>query len=80
MEKPPTVTVGGYQPHDAVRRSVEQAGGDPLPSDRLSEVGELLGAVTFDQVVPVVEGFEVHLDDICAGVVDPHVLDSNHHY
>jgi hypothetical protein len=28
----------------------------------------------------VVEGFEVNLDDICAGVVDPHVLDSNHHY
>jgi len=44
------------------------------------EVGELLGAVTFDQEVPVVEGFEVNLDDICTGVVDPHVLDSNHHY
>jgi hypothetical protein len=28
----------------------------------------------------VVQGFEVNLDDICAGVVDPHVLDSNHHY
>jgi hypothetical protein len=28
----------------------------------------------------VIEGFEVNLDDICTGVVDPHVLDSNHHH
>jgi hypothetical protein len=46
----------------------------------LREVGELLGGITFDQKVPVVQGFEVNLDDICTGVVDPHVLDSNHHY
>jgi hypothetical protein len=44
------------------------------------EVGELLGGITLDQEVPVVQGFEVDLDDICTGVVDPHVLDSNHHY
>ena len=47
--------------------------------DRGGEIGELLGAVTLDEEVPVIEGFEVNLDDICTGVVDPHVLDSNHH-
>ncbi len=46
----------------------------------LSEVGELLGGVTLDQEVPVVQGLEVNFDDICTGVVDPHVLDSNHHH
>ncbi len=49
-----------------------------MASDCLSEVGELLGGVTLDKKIPVIEGFEVNLDDICTGVVDPHVLDSNH--
>ena len=49
-------------------------------SDSCSEVGELLRAVTLDEEVPVIEGLEVNFDDICAGVVDPHVLDSNNHH
>ena len=45
----------------------------------MSEVGELLGGIALDQKVPVIEGLEINFDDICIGVVDPHVLDSNHH-
>ena len=41
-------------------------------SDCGSEIWELLGGVTLDQDVPVVEGVEINLDDIGTGVVDPH--------
>jgi hypothetical protein len=43
-------------------------------------VVELLRGVTLYQDITVVEGLEVNLDDISTGVVDPHVLDSNHHH
>jgi hypothetical protein len=35
-------------------------------------VDELLGGVTLDEKVAVIQSFEVNLDDISAGVVDPH--------
>lgn len=41
-------------------------------------VVELLGGQTLDEIIAVVESLEVNLDDISTGVVDPHVLDSNH--
>ena len=43
-------------------------------------VVELLRGVALDQEIPVVKRLEVNLDDISTGVVDPHVLDSNHHH
>ena len=36
-------------------------------------VDELLGGVTLNEKVAVIQSFEVNLDDISAGVVDPHV-------
>ena len=41
-------------------------------------VVKLLRGDSFYQDIAVVEGLEVTLDDISTGVVDPHVLDSNH--
>ena len=36
------------------------------------QVVELLGSVALDEEIAVVERFEINLDDICVGVVDPH--------
>ena len=33
---------------------------------------ELLGGVTLNEEVAVIQGFEVNFDDIGTGVVDPH--------
>ena len=35
-------------------------------------VDELLGGVTLNEIIAVIQSFEVNLDDISAGVVDPH--------
>jgi hypothetical protein len=35
-------------------------------------VDELFGGVTLNEIVAVIQGFEVNFDDISAGVVDPH--------
>jgi hypothetical protein len=43
-------------------------------------VVKLLRGVALNQDIAVVERIEVNLDDISTGVVDPHVLDSNHHH
>ena len=43
-------------------------------------VGELLGGVTLDQNVAVIQGVEVNLDDVGAGVVDPHDTERKSHY
>ena len=43
-------------------------------------VVELLRGVALYQEITVVERLEVNLDDISTGVVDPHVLNSNHHH
>ena len=43
-------------------------------------VVELLRGVALYQDIAVVERLEVNLDDISTGVVDPHVLNSNHHH
>ena len=43
-------------------------------------VVELLRSVALNQDIAVVERIEVNLDDISTGVVDPHVLNSNHHH
>ena len=48
-------------------------------SDSLGEVRELLGGITLDQDVPVVEGVEINFDDIGTGVVDPHVNEAIGH-
>ena len=40
---------------------------------------ELLRRIAFYQDIAVVERIEVNFDDISTGVVDPHVLKSNHH-
>lgn len=61
---------GGLQP----LRPAGEAGRRVLRSDRGSEVGELLRGITLDQDVPVVQGVEINLDDICIGVVDPHAV------
>lgn len=63
----------------ALRRGVRPAG-EPAESDSLGEVGELLGRVTLDQDVPVVQGIEIYFDDICVGVVDPHVYEAMGRY
>ncbi len=42
-------------------------------------VVELLGGQALDEKIAMVESLEVNLDDISTGVVDPHVLNSNHH-
>lgn len=61
-------------------------GGYPTPLARGTErfssgnVDELLGGVTLDQKVAVIQGFEVNFDDVCAGVVDPHAHDRMSHY
>ena len=62
--------VGGIQP----LMPAGEAGGCAPRSDRGGEIWELLGGVTLHQDVPVVEGVEINLDDICVGVVDPHAL------
>jgi hypothetical protein len=36
-------------------------------------VFELLGALTFDQHVTVIEGLEISFDYVGTGVIDPHV-------
>ncbi len=46
-----------------------------LSSDSFSEIWELLGGVTLDQDVPVIQGVEINLDDIGTGVVDPHDIE-----
>jgi hypothetical protein len=54
-----------------------------VASDRgwqLLAVVKLLGGVTLDQDIAVVESLEVNLDDISTGVVDPHVLNSRGHH
>ena len=43
-----------------------------LTSDCFGEIRELLGGVTLNQDVSVVQSVEINLDDICIGVVDPH--------
>jgi hypothetical protein len=63
--------MGGVQP----LRPTGEAGGRVLRLDRGSEIGELLRGITLDQDVPVVQGVEINLDDICVGVVDPHVTE-----
>jgi hypothetical protein len=40
---------------------------------------KLLGGVTLDEDIAVVERLEINLDDISTGVVDPHVLNSRCH-
>ena len=40
------------------------------------EIVKLLRGISLDQDIAVVESFEVNLDDIGTGVVDPHVLNS----
>ena len=45
---------------------------EQLVSDSFSEIWELLGGVTLDQDVPVIQGVEINFDDIGTGVVDPH--------
>lgn len=59
---------GGVQP----LVTAQEAARCVLRSDRSSEIRELLRGITLDQDVPVVEGVEINLDDICIGVVDPH--------
>lgn len=44
------------------------------------EVVKLLRRITLDEDIAVVESVEVDLDDICTGVVDPHVLNSRCHH
>lgn len=38
-------------------------------------VDELLGGVTLNEEVTVIQGFEVNFDDIGTGVVDPHAVE-----
>ncbi len=44
-------------------------------SDGFSQIRELFGGVTLNEDVPVVQGVEINLDDICTGVVDPHATE-----
>ena len=46
--------------------------------DGLGEIRELLGSHSLDEEVPVVQGLEVNLDDICVGLVETRVLIRNY--